>query len=46
MRAEALKQGDIERMQAWAGQSAALARPLPAAQIVQQLWAEACQILG
>lgn len=45
MRAEALKQGDINRMQAWAGQSAALARPLPAAQIVQQLWAEACQIL-
>lgn len=46
MRAEALQQGDIERMQAWAGQSAALARPLPAAQIMQQLWAEARRILS
>lgn len=38
MRAAAAKAGDIERMQAWAGQAAALARPEPAAEVVRTLW--------
>lgn len=46
LRAEALKRGDQERLQAWAGQSAALARCLPAAELVAQLWGEARQILA
>ena len=41
MRAEAQKAGDLQRMQAWAGQSAGLARPLPAAELMERLWAEA-----
>lgn len=46
LRAEALQQGDQERMQAWAGQSAALARGLPAAELVAQFWHEARQSLA
>jgi nitronate monooxygenase len=38
MRGAALKTNDIDGMQAWAGQSAALARDLPAADIVNYLW--------
>jgi len=45
MRAAATKRGDVQRMQAWAGQSAALARAEPAAQIVHRLWADAVAIL-
>lgn len=41
MRAEAVKTADINRMQAWAGQSALLARNLPAGEIIDQIWAEA-----
>ena len=40
MRAEGLKDGDVNRMQAWAGQSAALARAEPAAVLVEHLWEE------
>lgn len=36
---------DIERIQAWAGQSAAMARAAPAAEIVADLWDGACEIL-
>ena len=36
---------DIERMQAWAGQSAALARAEPAGQLIQALWDEARTLL-
>jgi nitronate monooxygenase len=46
MRAAASKAGDIERMQAWAGQSAALARAQPAASFVRSLWRDAAPILG
>ncbi len=46
MRAEALKAGDVQRMQAWAGQAAAMARAEPAADIVHQLWNEAQALLG
>jgi nitronate monooxygenase len=45
MRAAATKSGDVSRMQAWAGQSARLARAEPAAQIVQRLWNDAIAIL-
>jgi nitronate monooxygenase len=41
MRADATASGDVERMQAWAGQSAALARAEPAAAVVHRVWAEA-----
>jgi nitronate monooxygenase len=38
MRAAAQKEGDIQRMQAWAGQSAALAEAAPAARVLQRAW--------
>jgi nitronate monooxygenase len=40
------KAGDIERMQVWAGQSAALARAAPTGSVVQRLWAEATALLA
>ncbi|HEX4555439.1 MAG TPA: nitronate monooxygenase [Xanthobacteraceae bacterium] len=46
MRAAAQRDGDIQRMQAWAGQSAALARAEPAAEAVERIWREACALLG
>lgn len=33
--------GDYHRMQVWAGQSAALARPIPAGQVVAETWEQA-----
>src|SRR5208337_5372652 len=41
MRQAALAENDVQRMAAWAGQSAALARPEPAADFVRRIWAEA-----
>jgi nitronate monooxygenase len=46
MRAAAHEQGDVERMQAWAGQAAGLARAEPAAEVVRRLWDGAQAILG
>lgn len=46
LRAAGQAAGDVERMQAWAGQSAALARAEPAADTVARLWAEAKRLLG
>lgn len=46
MRGEAAKAGDLDRMQAWAGQSAGLARAEPAAEIVAGLWEETERLLG
>jgi nitronate monooxygenase len=46
MRAAAAKAGEIERMQAWAGQSAALARSAPAGELVRSFWEEAQAILA
>lgn len=46
MRAAAQKQNDLDRMQAWAGQSAALARAEPAVHLVQRLWDGARAILA
>jgi len=37
--------GDIDRTQAWAGQSAALARAAPASEVASQLWAGAHALL-
>jgi len=45
MRAAAIKSGDLQRMQAWAGQSAALARAEPAQTVVTSLWSEAAALL-
>jgi nitronate monooxygenase len=45
MRDAAMKTGDPERMQMWAGQSARLARAEPAADLTRQLWDEAKELL-
>ena len=46
MRAAAAKANDVERMQAWAGQSAAMARAVPAATVLQETWDGAKALLG
>lgn len=47
MRHEAEQAGDLHRMQAWAGQAAALCRPgEPAAAWVERNWGQARQLLG
>jgi nitronate monooxygenase len=46
MRQAALAANDVQRMQAWAGQAAAMASAEPAAHIVQQLWDGAQALLG
>ena len=46
MRDAAAKANDIARMQAWAGQSASLARAEPAGEIVRRLWDDAQALLG
>jgi nitronate monooxygenase len=45
MREAGQKAGDVQRMQAWAGQSASLARAEPAAQLTVRLWEEAQALL-
>ena len=46
MRAEAQRSGNVQRMQAWAGQSAGLAKAEPAGDVVRRVWHEAQAILG
>lgn len=46
MRSAAVREGNVERMQAWAGQSAALAQAAPAGELTRQLWVEAQRLLG
>lgn len=46
MREHAAQTNDVEKMQAWAGQSAALARAEPAGELARALWAEACELLS
>jgi nitronate monooxygenase len=46
MRNEAQRTGDTQRMQAWAGQSAALARAEPAGELVARIWSQAQALLG
>jgi nitronate monooxygenase len=45
MRAAGIKAGDIDRMQAWAGQAASLARAEPAGPLLRRLWSEAEALL-
>lgn len=45
MRDAATKAGDIDRMQAWAGQASRLAATEPAADLVRRLWSEAQALL-
>ena len=37
--------GDYHRMQVWAGQSAAMAKPIPAGDLVKEIWEEAGALL-
>jgi nitronate monooxygenase len=46
MREAGQKASDVHRMQAWAGQSASLARAEPAADAVSRIWDEARAILA
>ena len=46
MRQAATRDGDVQRMQAWAGQAAALARAEPAGNVTRRLWDEAQRLLG
>jgi nitronate monooxygenase len=46
MRTAANREHDVERMQAWAGQSAALSRAVPAGQLTSELWQGALDALG
>ncbi|MFD1212694.1 NAD(P)H-dependent flavin oxidoreductase [Arthrobacter sp. GCM10027362] len=46
MRAAGQKEGDIHRMQAWAGQSAALAKAEPAGKLARRIWEDAQALLG
>jgi nitronate monooxygenase len=46
MRDLGLKTSDLDRMQAWAGQSAALATARPAAEVARELWEGALALLG
>jgi nitronate monooxygenase len=45
MRAAAQQDGNVNRMQVWAGQSAAMAKALPAADLLGRLWDGATQLL-
>ena len=45
MRADAVRRGDVNGMQVWAGQGAALARAEPAADVVQRIWREAEELM-
>jgi nitronate monooxygenase len=46
MRDDAARAGDVERMQAWAGQSAGLTSARPAGEIARDLWTGAQALLG
>lgn len=46
MRGAGAAADDLDRMQAWAGQAAALARAEPAGTVVERLWGEARGLLG
>ena len=46
MREKAAKDNDVNRIQAWAGQSAQLARAEPAGEVVRRLWQETQALLS
>jgi len=45
MRDAAVKENDIERIQAWAGQSASMAKPDAAGDVVRSIWDDAQALL-
>lgn len=45
MRADAVRRNDVNGMQVWAGQGAALARAEPAADVVERIWRDAAELL-
>lgn len=45
MRGKAVEENDVERMQAWAGQSAHLAQAIPAADLTAALWRDTLDIM-
>jgi nitronate monooxygenase len=45
MKAAGAAAGDYHRMQVWAGQSAAMAQPIPAGELVTQIWEQARALL-
>jgi nitronate monooxygenase len=45
LRRGGIRDGDVGRMQAWAGQSAQLARAIPAGDVVKQLWDQVQSLL-
>jgi nitronate monooxygenase len=46
MRAEGAKRGDIQRMQAWAGQSTRLGRAEPVGALMREIWEGTLALLG
>jgi nitronate monooxygenase len=46
MRAAAVTTGDVQRMVAWAGQSAALSRTIPARELAVSIWDDAQKLIG
>lgn len=46
MRGAAVKSGDVERMQAWAGQSSRLARAEPAGELLKRIWTDAQDLIA
>jgi hypothetical protein len=46
MRTAALAEGDTRRMQMWAGQAGALARPEPAGDFVRRIWDQAQALIA
>jgi nitronate monooxygenase len=46
MRSAALREGDVQRMQAWAGLSASLARAQPAGDLTREMWEDALDLLA
>ena len=45
MRADAVRRDDVNGMQVWAGQGAAISRAEPAADVVQQIWSDAVELM-
>lgn len=46
MRSAAVAAGDVQRMQVWGGQASSLAKAVPAADVVKEVWTGACKILA
>jgi nitronate monooxygenase len=45
MKAAGAEANDYHRMQVWAGQSAAMAKPVPAATVLKDMWESARKLL-